>query len=216
MGRLYFAAIMAAVLLPVMLAGFLMDATRRGVFALLLVAALFAGYFVFNSSDTLQAIYWTWTMPTYPPDETAFTAVADELRVLRVKRPSDADYEAALRQVEARVCALPGEANNWVGQVQQRYLISSGDGASLAIGISPHLVVRTAFFPDKTGTLIRAGTPLFAPANELEQGDVVRFSGTLVGHAGACPGDPPAEPNEKLRDPEFLLRFTQVAKTADH
>ena len=135
-----------------------------------------------------------------------------QLRVLRVAAATSPGHDAALREAEARLCALPAVVNNWAGRVEQRYSVSSGEGASLAIGISPHLVLRTAFFQDSTGTLIHQGTPLFVQVNELEQGDVVRFSGSFVGHAGVCPDDPPTEENEKLRDPEFIVRFNQVAK----
>jgi hypothetical protein len=206
---------LGAILLPILLASMIADLTPMKVIALLTVFLLIGGYFIVRDSDAFQTLYWQWSLPSFPPDETAFTAAAEELRELRMASVTHADRGAALRQVEARLCALPAVIDDWAGRVEQRYLISSGEGASLTIGITPHLEVRTAFFPDNTGTLIHQGTPLFAQANELEQGDLVRFSGRLVGHAGACPDDPPIDPNEQLRDPEFLVQFSHVAKAED-
>lgn len=216
MGVFIFLGIMGSLLVGTLLTSMIADLTWWMIVALLAVVLLIGGYFVIDNSDSFQTVYWRWRLPAFPPDETAFIAVAGELRALRVELATGADRDVALRETEARLCALPVVASNWIGRVEQRYSVNSGEGASLTIGISPHVVVRTAFFPDNTGTLIRIGSPLFAPVNGLEQGDVVRFSGTIVGHAGACPNDPPIDANEKLRDPEFLLRFAQVAKDAAH
>lgn len=207
---------LGAILIPILLASMIADLTPTKVIALLTVSLLIGGYFIVRDSDTFQTLYWKWTLPSFPPDETTFAGIADELRVLRAAAATSPGHDAALRRVEARLCALPLVINNWAGRVEQRYLISTGEGATLTIGITPHLVFRTAFFPDHTGTLINAGTPLFAPVSELKQGDHVRFSATLLGHDGACPDDPPTDANEKLRDPEFLVRFTQVAKATGH
>lgn len=214
MGRLYLAAGMAVLLVPILLASFLVDITKRKAIVAVALVVLVGGYFVVDNSDEFQEFYWRWSLPAFPPDETAFIAVANELRALRVDPATDARHEAALRQVEARFCALPVEADNWVGQVGQMFLTSSGDGASLAISIWPYLVVRTALFPDDTETLIRAASPVFPQVSGLRQGDVVRFSGRIVGRAGACPNDLPIAPNERLLDPEFIVRLAAVAKEA--
>jgi hypothetical protein len=205
---------LGAIVIPVLLASIIADLTPTKVIVLLTMSVLIGGYFIVGNSDDFQTLYWQWTLPSFPPDETAFAAAADNVRVLRVAAATSPGHDAALREAEARLCALPAVVDNWAGRVEQRYSVSSGEGASLAIGISPHLVLRTAFFQDSTGTLIHQGTPLFVQVNELEQGDVVRFSGSFVGHAGVCPNDPPTEENEKLRDPEFIVRFNQVAKAA--
>ncbi|HVC62134.1 MAG TPA: hypothetical protein VND19_17440 [Acetobacteraceae bacterium] len=208
--------IMAAILGPLLLLAWIAYFRRWRFITLLAVAVLFGGYHVVESSDAFQRLYWRWTLPTLPPDETAFIAAADELHALRTEPATRNGRAAALRRTEARLCALPVVADDWVGRVAQMYLTSSGHGASLMIGIWPHLVVRTAFFPDDTGTLIRAGSPVFARVVSLRSGDVVRFSGRIVGHAGACPADPPVDRNEKLRDPEILFRFAQVEKRPAH
>ena len=211
MGVFIFLGIMGTLLVPTLLSTMIADLTLWRVILLLAVVMLVGGYFFVDNSAAVQRFYWKWTLPPFPPDETSFIAVAGELRALRVESATRTDGDAALRQTEAKLCALPDVADNWVGRVEQVYLVNSGEGASLTIGIWPHLVVRTAFFPDSTGTLIRPGSPAFAEVTGLRQGDVVRFSGSIVGHAGACPRDPPMDQNEKLRDPEFLLRFAHVA-----
>jgi hypothetical protein len=216
MGVLLIAGILGAILLPALLATLIADLTMWKVVGLVAVAMLVGGYFFVDDSDAFQTFYYRWTLPAFPPEETAFIAVADELRTLRAESASQADRDAALRQTEAKLCALPDAVDNWVGKVEQMYRVSRGESASLTIGIWPHLIVRTAFFPDSTGTLIRAGSPDFALVSGLRQGDVVRFSGRIIDHSGACPGDPPIDQNEKLRDPEFLFRFANVARQAAH
>jgi hypothetical protein len=214
MSVLIIVGVLAAFMLAALLAAMIADLTWWKCIVLVAAAVLVGGYFVVEDSDTFHRLYWRWSLPAFPPDETSFIAVADQLRGLRREAAAGSENAAALRQTEARLCALPMVAENWIGRVDQMFSVSTGEGVSLAIDIWPYLVVRTAFFPDHTGTLIRAGSPLFAPVSSLRQGDVVRFSGRIVGHSGACPDDPPVDENEKLRDPEFLLRFAQVAKAA--
>lgn len=210
MGVIMFAAIILGMLGPVLLASLIADMTwlRAGVLAVL--GLLVACYFVVGNSETFQGLYWKWTLPASPAAEAAFVAAASELYAQRLE--SGAGNTTELRQAEARLCALPDVADNWVGRVTQVFLNNSGAGASLTVAFWPHIFVRTAFFPDSTGTLIREGTPLFAQVKDLQPGDVVRFSGRIVGHAGACPGDPPVDRNEELRDPEFLFNFARVAR----
>jgi hypothetical protein len=216
MGVYIFLGIMLTLLVPSLLISLVADLTWWKITLLVAVVLLVGGYFFVSDSETFQTLYWRWAVPAVPRDETAFIGVADELRALRAEAASSTDQQVALRQTDARLCALPTDVDNWVGRVEQRYSLSTGEGASLTIGIWPRLVVRTALFADNTGTLIRAGTPLFATVSDLRTGDVVRFSGHIVGHDGACPDDPAIAPNEKLRDPEFLLRFEKVTKEAAH
>jgi hypothetical protein len=216
MGVLLVAGILGVILLPALLATLIADLTLWKIVGLVALAMLVGGYFFVEDSDAFQTLYYRWTLSPFPPDETAFIAVADELRALRAESATRTDRDVALRQAEAKLCALPAFVDNWVGKVEQMYLVSRGESASLTIGIQPHLIVRTAFFPDSTGTLIRAGSPDFPLVSGLRQGDAVRFSGRIIGHAGACPGDPPIDQNEKQRDPEFLLRFANVARQAAH
>jgi hypothetical protein len=206
--------ILGAILGPLLLVALVSYLRARRAILLLAAAILAGGYYVVDSSDAFQTRYWRWTLPAFPPDETAFIVAGDELHALRVEPLTQAGRAAVLCQAEARLCALPVVARNWVGRVEQTMLTGSGDGASLVVRIWPNLSVRTALFPDNSGTLIRAGSPVFDQVAGLRAGDVVRFSGTIVGHAGACPGDSPIDRNEELRDPEFLFRFVDVAE--DH
>ncbi len=207
---------MAAVLLPVLAAGIIADLTRWKAIATLLVVLAIGGYFYLDSNDAFQMLYWRWTTPAMPPAEATFVAAANEMRVLRDDSGRGPDQVAALRQAESKVCALPADADNWVGRVTRKYLTGAGDAAALAIGIAPNIAVRTSNFNDTSGTLIRTRSPLFAQVSSLGQDDVVQFSGKIVGHAGACPNDPPIGENDKILGPEFLLHFDQVAKVAGH
>ena len=206
------AVIFGGMLGPLLVAAMITDLTRNQVIMLAVVALVIAGYIASEHSDAMQALYWRWTMPAQPPAETAFIKAAVALRVAREKLVSNPANARGLREAETTLCALPATADDWVGRVEQTYLNNSGEGASLVVTIWPRVVVRSAFFADNTDTLIRAGSPLFPEVTTLRSGDTVHFSGQILGHSGACPGDPPVDRNEKLRDPEFLVRYTALKK----
>ncbi|HUN42452.1 MAG TPA: hypothetical protein VMU81_19340 [Acetobacteraceae bacterium] len=211
-GAVFLAIAVAGILGPVLFASIIADLTRWQITLLAAVACLAVGYFVVDHSDIFHRLYWQWTEPTPPADEATFIAAANDLR--RQRAESDGATTDRLRQAEARICALPADAANWVGRVAEMYL-TAGQQASLQVEIWPGLIVRTAFFAEPTGTLIRASSPVFSTVSELHDRDNIIFSGHIVGHDGACLGDPPVNRNEKLRDPEFLFFFTKVKKTAD-
>ena len=214
MNGIVFLAIMAAIIIgPVLFGAMIADLTSRQVVLLAVGACLVGGYFFTENNATFQRLYWQWTEPAPPADEAAFIAAANDLR--RQRADSDGANTKQLRQAEARICALPANADHWVGRVAQMYLTNTGEQASLEVEVWPRLIVRTALFADSTNTLIRAPSPVFSSVAALSAGDTVRFSGRIVGHDGACPGDPPVDRNEKLRDPEFLFVFSQVAQAAE-
>lgn len=199
----------------VLLAAMIADMTWRKVIVLGTAMVLIAGYFVVRDSEAFQVAYWKWGLPTVPPDEATFIAAARDVRALRLQPPATPGDAAALHHAESRLCALPADVRNWVGRVDGHYLDNAGDGMTLEVTIWPHVVIRTALFPDASGTLISAGSPMFAVAKALKGDDVVRFSGHLAGRAGACPNDP-VDPNEMLSDPEFLFAFSKVEKPAGY
>jgi len=207
-----FIAIFLSMLAPPLIGAMLADLTRLQVILLSAVGSLIAGYFVVTNMESFQTAYWRWTMPATPAAERQFIAAAEAMHALRLQAVTDAGDRAALRQAEAKLCALPTDVSGWTGRLEQKYLDDAGQHEMLAVAIWPHLMVRTALFPDATRTMIRAGTPIFTQTETLAPGASVRFNGRIVGHAGACPGDPPTDPNEKLRDPELLFWFTQLEK----
>jgi hypothetical protein len=211
MGVVIIGLVGALLVIPGALIAIIADFTWRGGLLLAAAALLAGGYYFIAYSETFHSLYWQWALATAPPDEKAFIAAAEQLQALRLEPASTTSNALALGQAESRLCALPTNVDDWVGRVTQVYENSSSGGTVLTVSIWPHLVVRTAFYPDQTGTLINAGSPVFAQASNLRQRDVVRFSGRIIGHDGACPGDPQVDRNEMLRDPEFLFVFTQVA-----
>ena len=210
MGVIILAAIFLGLIGLPLVAAMIADLTWPQVVVLSTAAILLAVYIVVRNSDTFQTAYWRWTMPEPPASETVFITAAEKLHALRVRNPGGANDLAALRPAEATLSALPITVAGWTGRIEQKYLADSNQGESLAVAIWPHVIVRTALFPDATGTLIPAGTPAFSQVHGLQPGAAVRFDGRIVGHAGACPGDPPIDRNEKLRDPEFLFAFSKL------
>ena len=207
-GGVLFGIVAAAIILPVLIGTMIADLTRLQLILLAVAAALVCAYFVIGDSAAFHRVYWQWTEPAPPAAESAFIAAGDDLR--RQRAAAGGALTGALRQAEARLCALPTDASGWVGRVDQIYPSNSGHAVSLAVEIWPHLLIRTALFADASDTLISGPPPLLAAATALHAGDSVRFDGRIVGRDGACPGDPPVDRNERLRDPEFLFRFTRI------
>jgi hypothetical protein len=214
MGPLILVGVMMGMLIPVVVSAALADLTMRKVLVIIAVLLLTTSGLTIYNTTVFQELYWSWGLPPVPVDEAAFVTMADQLHAARIAPAGDQAAGGALQQVAARLCAAPNQVTGWVGRVEHMYPSANGDHASLAIRIAIHVVVRTALFPDTTDTVVRSGTPLFATVSELREGEVVRFAGDLVGHTGACPGDPPTDPNEALRDPEFLFRFASVTPVA--
>jgi len=210
-GIVFLAVAVSGILGPVLFASLIADLTRRQIILLTTAACLVVGYFVAENSEIFDRLYWQWTVPAAPPAETAFIAAAENLHARRVAYADGKTSLPEVHRAETAICALPTAAVNWVGRITQKYLSDTGRSESLSVAIHPHVIVRTALFPDESHTLIPVDSHVFAGISHLESGDVVRFDGRIVGHAGACPGDPPIDNADKLRDPEFLFAFSQVS-----
>lgn len=210
MAPLIIVGALLGILVPVLLASVIADLTRRKIIALIVLVAVGGSAIAIWSSDAFQRRYWHWMLPKMPAAQSDFIALAQRLRDLR-EHTDARTISPPLREVESELCALPVNVEDWVGRVAHVYQNASGDAASVAIQIAPHLTLSTALFAGPSGTLIKTTSPLFATVRQLQERQIVRFGGTLVGHAGACPDEPPINPNERQRDPEFLFRFRLIA-----
>lgn len=198
------------ILLPPLIGVLIADLTWGQVAALACAGLLIGGYFTVRDSDAFQSYEWRWTVPPPPPAEAAFIAAAEKLHAVRLAYAKGKAGAPALHQAEAAICRLPPAAKHWVGRITQTYTTDSGRSVSLSVAIRPHVLVRTAFFPDDTHTLIPVHTQPFTALQAAKPGQVVRFDGRVVGHAGACPGEPPIAAVDKLRNPEFLFAFSRL------
>ena len=201
-----FAVMFSVTIGPPLLVAIIADMTRARLTLLVSLTVAVVGYFLITNTATFQALDWKWTLPAPPAAETAFIAAADKLHTLRLNHASG----AVLHDAKARLCAQTAVASGWVGRVVEKYLDDAGNAATLAVIIWPHVTLRTAWFPDDTNTLVRAGSPLFVTVDHLHGGETVRFSGRIMGHDGACHPDPPANRDALTRDPEFLFTFSRV------
>ena len=214
MAPLIIVGALLGILVPVLLASAVADLTKRKVIGLIVLVAVGGSAVWVWESDPFQRQYWRWRLPQMPTDEANFVADAERMRDLRVAQSRSTGPQSALQEVESRLCAISPTAHDWVGRVARMYPSSSGDEASLAIRVSPKVILRTALFAGPTATLIPAGSPLFETVKNLTEDQVVHFSGSFVDRLGACPGETPPNQNEKQRDPEFLFRFTRVVSDA--
>lgn len=103
---------------------------------------------------------------------------------------------------------------NWIGRVNTITANSDGKGV-LAIEVAEDITVKTwnnSLSDIDSNTLIEPGTKLFSTASTFKEGQMVKFSGTLLkGSAGNCLQESSLSLSGKLSDPEFIFRFSEVA-----
>jgi hypothetical protein len=103
---------------------------------------------------------------------------------------------------------------NWIGTVAKVDANSDGKGV-LEIEIAKNIVVKTwnnELSDIGSRTLIEPGTSLFNTASMFKEGQPIKFSGTFFrGNSGDCVDESSLTLSGKLRDPEFVFRFSGVA-----
>lgn len=126
----------------------------------------------------------------------------------------DLQRDAALADRDARICALLGDGRveDWTGKIYE--IDSNGDGQGIiGINIEPNTQVTTrgnAFSADDT--LIRPG-PLLDRVTELEEGQVVTFSGRFIpDEDGPCFINPRLTQSQSIDKPLMVFRFNDVRR----
>ena len=126
----------------------------------------------------------------------------------------DLQRDAALADRDERICALLGDGRveDWTGKIYE--IDSNGDGKGIiGINIEPNTQVTTrgsAFSTDST--LIPPG-PLLDRVTELEEGQVVTFSGRFVpDDDGPCFTNPRLTQGQSIDKPLMVFRFSDVRR----
>ena len=126
----------------------------------------------------------------------------------------DLQRDAALVDRDERICAVLGDGRveDWTGRVYE--IDSSNDGKGIiGINIEPNTQVTTrgnTFSTDDT--LIPPG-PLLDRVTELEEGQVVTFSGRFVpDDDGPCFTNPRITQSQSIDKPLMVFRFSDVRR----
>ena len=104
--------------------------------------------------------------------------------------------------------------NDWVGKVKEIGANSDGKG-TLEIEIADDIILKTwnnDLSDGSSHTLISPNDPLFDSASSLKVGQAVKFSGKFFpGYEGECIKEGSITLSGKLREPEFIFRFSSIS-----
>ena len=126
----------------------------------------------------------------------------------------DLQRDATLAERDERICAVLGDGRveDWTGKVYQ--IDSSSDGRGIiGINIEPNTQVTTRGSTFSTdGTLIPPG-PLLDRVTDLEEGQVVTFSGRFIAEEdGPCFTNPRLTQRQSIDKPLMVFRFSDVRR----
>lgn len=154
--------------------------------------------------------------PPIGEEQKRFISIVNEVRDLFQAAETEMQ-KGATRPVRAeRLCsAFPSiKINNWIGKITKLSTNSDGNGI-LYIDIGDKILFTTfnnSFSDASYGTLIETKTSLYSKLLPLQVGNIVRFSGTLFSNKKDCFLESSLSVATSVRNPEFIIRFTDVNK----
>jgi hypothetical protein len=149
-----------------------------------------------------------------PTQERAVVELIEDAREEYDAANHDLQRDAALADRDERICALLGDGRveDWTGKIYEIDSSNNGHGI-IGINIEPNTQVTTrssAFSADDT--LITPG-PLLDRVTELEEGQVVTFSGRFVpDDDGPCFINPRLTQSQSIDKPLMVFRFSDVRR----
>lgn len=157
-----------------------------------------------------------------PPDsQAAFIRAVEEGAAAYVAAPNDLAKGGARRDRAKAICAAVsgGKVDNWSGTITT--LDTNGDGMGVvAIRLTPQLHVTTwnnALSDIGSDTLMDPDSAVFRKFAALAEGAPVLFSGRLLRDPQApdCFREASISMSGAMRDPEFIIRFSDVRTYED-
>ena len=121
---------------------------------------------------------------------------------------------ALLAERTKAICSIlrNTKVDNWRGKITQISANSDGKGV-LKIEIGPDVFVKTwnnSFSDGRDKTLLEPGSPLFNKVANMDTNTKVVFSGYFLIDRENCIKESSLSLDGKLKDPEFIFRFTDV------
>jgi hypothetical protein len=151
-----------------------------------------------------------------PPQEENFIKIISQAQTDAKNADNDMQKGGIKVRRDKSICTLmPNKAvKNWVGKVNKVGANSDGKGV-LVVTLAKGITLKTwnnEFSDMSSKTLIDPNSKLFQNASMLKKGDSITFSGTfLPGKDGECIYEGSVSLSGKLRDPEFIFRFSSVS-----
>jgi hypothetical protein len=153
--------------------------------------------------------------PTLPPLEAKLVQITSEAQEASRVVENDMQRGGIKNKRDKDICALMKSlaVQHWVGTVKTVDANSDGKGV-LAIQIAEDVFVKTwnnALSDITDQTLIDPNTELFKVASSMQSGQSVNFSGRFfTGTEGDCIEESSLTLRGKLRQPEFIFKFSSV------
>jgi hypothetical protein len=150
-----------------------------------------------------------------PSDQTAFLQAVTDGQVTAGEADNDMKRGSALSKRDKALCNIvgSGKVKGWTGTISSLDANSDGLGVvALEVGDDIHMSTWNNAFSDISDeTLIQPGG-LFDDFLSMEEGQLVKFSGKLMGSGDSCVNDSRLTLDGKLSDPDFIFKFSSVKK----
>ncbi|MBV7480346.1 hypothetical protein [Pseudomonas sp. PDM31] len=172
-----------------------------GIFRLLATCLALLPLLSFGDTSSVEA----------PADQVQFTTVIVKYVDIYREAPNELKKSTAARKRLDELGTIKADPRNlkgWIGYIKNLGTTSDGDAYLEIVGLIDSMTFGTwnnSFSDLQDKTLIKNGTPLYDALSEMQEGDVVKFSGSLL---------KPKNMTEegKMTSPEFLFHFKTVEK----
>ena len=161
-----------------------------------------------------------------PADKAAGKAPADQREFIEIVQDTQNDANDAneieivrLRQErgEDLCAALPDdlEVSDWFGAVEEVETTMGGDGGVLTLALGDDISVGTwnnGLSDVGSGTLIDPNSDAYGELADLEEDDVVKFSGGFVSDGDNCLEEQSLMDSNGVETPTFSFKFSAIGK----
>lgn len=170
-----------------------------------------------SAPQNTQQVREALAAPSMPSDQLNFVSTVTEVRNRYSQLRGNEMAQGATRPERAtRLCQMgyPRAVYDWVGTIRQATTNGEGRGV-ISIEVAPEIHVKTwnnALSDIGDNTLLDPSSQVFQAASSMRVGQQVRFSGTFLRGRTDCVNESSMTMDGSMRKPEFLMRFTSLAR----
>jgi hypothetical protein len=170
---------------------------------------LFKATALFIAIASSQQAFAKEVLPALPPAQSAFVETIANFGKQYKEAPNQLKKSALVSKRTEALSKIKGGLRNvsgWYGVIKS--MGTTGDGDAYVIVEIPEADItlgtwNNAFSDAGSGSLIKGGTKLYDKVSDLEEGKVVKFSGSI--------GKPKNfTESGQMTDPDFLFKFSSI------
>lgn len=156
-----------------------------------------------------------------PPDEAVFIAAISDAQRKESGAKNDMQRGGVKAIRDTAVCTLMTNftVKDWTGKVTKVSANSEGKGV-FYVEIANNISLETwnnSISDSLDSTLMAPGSKVFNAASNMEEGALVRVSGSFIGTGdNTCIRESSMTLKGKLQDPEFIFKFDSVSLLSDN